>query len=467
MQISFEGAAQTVTGSKHLISLDSGTNILLDCGLFQGMGKETLAMNSSFGFDPATVSMVLLSHAHIDHTGLLPKLYAQGFRGKIYCTPATAEIATALLADSAHIQAADIKFVNKKKQKQGLPLIAPLYTQQDAEAVCALFTPIDYNTLLKISEEISVIYTETGHILGSAAISIAITENNKTTCITFSGDVGRYTDAILRMPAPFAQADYILLESTYGDSLHDDFNGTEDALLAQIKHTCIDKKGCLILPAFSVGRTQELLFALNALDMRGALPKIKYYVDSPLSIAMTEIIKKYPKYYNDNAQDDMAYDKDVFDFEGLTMISTKQQSMALNGSTEPCVIISASGMAEAGRVKHHIANKIGDARNTIMLVGYCSPMGLGGRLKAGDKEVKIYTDLYEVKAEIASMRSMSAHGDYEDLIRFLSCQDKSKIKKLFLVHGEVEVQQHFKEKLQILGFTNIEIPRMHEKFILS
>jgi metallo-beta-lactamase family protein len=467
MQITFHGAAQTVTGSKHLITLENGTKILLDCGLFQGMGKETLGLNTKFGFDASQISYVLLSHAHIDHSGLLPKLYAEGFRGKIFSTPASIEIATALLADSAHIQASDVKFVNKKKEKKGLPLIMPLYTQIDAEAVCQLFSPIEYNSPKQIDDSVSVVYTEAGHILGSAAVHVTITENNKTTQITFSGDVGRYTDAILRQPATFAQADYILLESTYGDTLHDDFNGTEDALLAQIKHTCIDKKGSLIIPAFSVGRTQELIFALNALEIRGVLPKVPYYIDSPLSITMTEITKKYPKYYNDNAQDDMAYDKDVFNFPGLQMITTKQESMALNERKEPCVIISASGMAEAGRVKHHIANKIGNASNTIMLVGYCSPMGLGGRLKAGDKEVKIYTDMYEVKAEVASMRSMSAHGDYEDLIRFLDCQDKTKIKKLFLVHGEVEVQKHFAEKLNNIGVLNVILPKMHENFTLS
>jgi metallo-beta-lactamase family protein len=467
MQLSFHGAAQTVTGSKHLLQLQNGTNILLDCGLFQGMGAQTAGLNANFGFDAKSISYVLLSHAHIDHTGLLPKLYADGFRGNIYCTPATAEIATNLLADSAHIQAADVKFVNKKKAKQGLPPIAALYTETDAAAVAKLFVPIQYDTLTKIDDAVSVLYTEAGHILGSAAVHITVAENGTTKQITFSGDVGRYTDAILRQPAPFAQADYILLESTYGDTLHEDFTGAEQVLLDQIIHTCIDKKGCLVIPAFSVGRTQELLFTLNSLDIAGRLPKVKYIVDSPLSVTMTDIMKKYPKYYNDNAHDDLQYDKDLFAFGGLQIITTKQESMALNNMQEPCVIISASGMAEAGRVKHHIANKVGDAKNTIMLVGYCSPNGLGGRLKAGDKQVRIFTEMYDVQAEVATMRSMSAHGDYDDLLRFLSCQNSAKVQQLFLVHGELEVQQHFKQKLLDKGYTNIQIPEMHQKFILS
>jgi metallo-beta-lactamase family protein len=467
MQISFHGGAQTVTGSKHLLQLQNGTTILLDCGLFQGMGAKTLELNAQFGFNATDITYVLLSHAHIDHTGLLPKLYADGFRGKIYCTAATKEISINLLADSAHIQAADVKFVNKKKSKQGLPLITPLYTEADAAAVAALFVPIDYDVITTIDDSVSILFTETGHILGSAAVHISVVENNKTTQITFSGDVGRYTDAILRQPAKFPQADYVLIESTYGDSLHEDFNGTEQVLLDQIIHTCLDKKGCLIIPAFSVGRTQELLFALNSLSIEGRLPKVRYFVDSPLSITMTDIMKKYPKYYNDNAIDDLQYDKDLFSFEGLELIITKQQSQALNNMQEPCVIISASGMAEAGRVKHHIANKIGNPNNTIMLVGYCSPNGLGGRLKAGDKQVKIFTEMYDVAAEVATMRSMSAHGDYEDLIRFLNCQNKQLLKKIFLVHGELEVQQHFKQTLLAQGFMDIEIPEMHQQFELS
>jgi metallo-beta-lactamase family protein len=467
MNISFHGAAQTVTGSKHLLALNDGTKILFDCGLFQGMGAQTLELNTHFGFNASEINFVLLSHAHIDHSGLLPKLVKEGFNGKIYCTPATAELATALLMDSAHIQEMDVKFVNKKKRVKGEPEIAPLYSKLDAEKVATLFEFVNYNESKTINKNLSVIFTDTGHILGSASIHLTVLENEKTTNITFSGDVGRYTDAILNAPETFAQSDYVILESTYGDSLHEAFVSAEDTLLKNIIETCINKKGSLIIPAFSVGRTQELLFMLNNLSEKKLLPKVPVYIDSPLSVKVTEITKKYAGILNKNIQEVLGYDPDAFGFDGVHFLETKAESMALNENKEPCVIISASGMAEAGRVKHHIANKISDARNTILLVGYCSPNGLGGRLKAGDKEVRIYTDMYKVIAEVQTMRSMSAHGDYNDLLHFLSCQNPEKIKQVFLVHGEYKVQQNFKAILEQKNYKNVIIPAMHENILLA
>jgi metallo-beta-lactamase family protein len=466
MTLTFHGAAQTVTGSKHLLALDNGTNILFDCGLFQGMGDQTLELNTHFGFDAKSISLVLLSHAHIDHTGLLPKLVKEGFTGKIYCTPATAELATALLLDSAHIQEADVKFVNKKKVAKGEAPILPLYTQIDVEKTATMFELVNYNETKIINENISAIFTETGHILGSASIHLSVLENGAIRNITFSGDIGRYNDALLNAPTTFAQSDFVIIESTYGDSLHDSFTSAEDVLLKNIIHTCVEKKGTLIIPAFSVGRTQELLYMINKLSNKKLMPAISVHVDSPLSVKVTEITKKYATILNKNIQDVLGYDPDAFDFEQLHFITSKQESMALNSKTEPCVIISASGMAEAGRVKHHIANKINDPKNTILFSGYCSPHGLGGQLKAGNKKVRIFTENYEVKAEIEGMRSMSAHGDYNDLLHFLKCQKPESIKQLFLVHGEPSVQLNFKNILIDNGFKNIKIPLMHEKFIL-
>jgi metallo-beta-lactamase family protein len=467
MQITFHGAAQTVTGSKHLITLDNGKQLLLDCGLFQGMGKETRGMNENLGFDATKVNYVILSHAHIDHSGLLPKLVKDGFNGKIYCTPPTTDIVKALLEDSAHIQEMDIKFVNKKRAKQGLAPVAALYAEADVMRTLDLLETVEYGATKKIDDNFSFHYTDAGHILGSASVHITITENGENKQLTFSGDVGRYGDAILQSPATFPQADYIILESTYGNSLHADYAGTEEALLEHITNTCITKKGCLVIPAFSLGRTQELLYALNSLELKGKLPAVDYYVDSPLSIKLTEIIKKYPQYYNSYVQQVLKEDKDPFDFKGLRFINSKMESMALNGNKKPCVIISASGMAEAGRVKHHIANKISDAKNTILLVGYCEPNGLGGRLKNGETKVRIFTEMYDVIAEVQSIRSMSAHGDYEDLLHFLKCQDASKVSRLFLVHGEPEVQQDFKKILADNGFKTVINPAMHENFLLT
>jgi metallo-beta-lactamase family protein len=467
MQLSFHGAAQCVTGSKHLISLDNGTQVLLDCGMFQGMGKLTIELNNHFGFNPAHLTAVVLSHAHIDHSGLLPRLYAEGFRGSIFCTEPTAPLVEALLEDSARIQEADAAYLNKKKSQKGEPLVEPLYTQDHVEHTIKLLQPIEYNQTFEVCSGIKCQYTDAGHILGSASVHLSIKDGEQNIQLTFSGDVGRFNDSILKSPEPFKQADYIILESTYGDSLHVDYNNTKDALHDHITKTCVQNGGHLVIPAFSLGRTQELLYALNALELEGRLPDIEYFVDSPLSIRITEIIKEYPEVYNKHAAATRQIDSDIFNFKGLKFIGTKEESMALNRYENPCVIISASGMAEAGRVKHHIKNNIGDPKNTILFVGYCNPEGLGGRLKAGEQQVKIFTEWFTVKCGIAEMRSMSAHGDYEDLIQYLMCQDFSKIKGLFLVHGEKEVQKNFADKLSKLNLQNIAIPHLHQIFNLT
>lgn len=461
MKIAFHGAARTVTGSKHLITLSNGKKLLLDCGMFQGMGQETFPLNSSFGFDPATVDYFILSHAHIDHCGLVPKLVKEGYKGKIFATSATKDLAAVLMEDSAGIQESEVKFLNKRRAAEGLPYFLPLYTTEDALKAAEQFEVVDYNTWHTITEGVEFCYTDAGHIIGSAVVNLKITENGKVTRISFSGDVGRYRDIILRSPAVFPQADYILLESTYGNSLHDDFNPTPDVLLQWIKHTCLDKKGKLIIPAFSVGRTQEILFTLNQLELENRLPELEYIVDSPLSIKATEIVKRYGKYFNGRVQKILQTDSDPFFFRGLKFIRSVDDSKMLNYKKEPCVIISASGMAEAGRVKHHISNTIENSRNSILLTGYCEPNSLGGRLKLHPKEVGIFGQVHEVNAEIGEMRSMSAHGDYDDLCQFLACQDPRLVRKLFLVHGEYNVQQDFRNRLLKKGFAAIEIPDQH------
>ncbi len=454
MKIAFHGAARTVTGSKHLLTLSNGKKYLLDCGMFQGMGRETDTLNREWGFDPREVNYLVLSHAHIDHSGLIPKLLADGFSGKIFCTPATRELTAVLLEDSAEIQQSEIKYENKRRAAAGLPYLRPLYTAQDADAAEGHFIPVEYDQWFTIDEQVELLYTDAGHIIGSAAVHLKITENGKTTRLTFSGDVGRYSDVILRPPAAFPQADYI--SST-----------NPDVLLQWIVKTCLQKKGKLIMPAFSVGRTQELLYALNQLELDGRLPPLDYFVDSPLSVAATEIVKKYPQYFNKTIQKTLESDKDPFSFSGLQYIKTVDQSKLLNFRAAPCVIISASGMADAGRVKHHISNNIENSRNTILMTGYCEPHSLGGRLMAGQKEVGIYGVPHEVHAEIGAIRSMSAHGDYRDLSQFLAGQDISQVKKLFLVHGEYEVQQQFKERLLKKGFKDIEIPERHYEIGLT
>jgi metallo-beta-lactamase family protein len=467
MKISFHGAARTVTGSKHLIHLANGKKILLDCGMFQGMGPKTNDLNADFGFDPSSVNYMILSHAHIDHCGLLPKLIKEGYNGKVYATPATKDLATILLEDSAAIQEMDIKYENKKRGLLGLPYLKPLYTIADALAVAPHFQSVEYNHWFTIDEDISFCFTDVGHIIGSAAINLKIQENGKTTTITFSGDVGRYRDVILKSPDVFPQADVILLESTYGNSVHDKHLPSVDALLKWIEHTCLNKKGKLIIPAFSVGRTQEILYYLNQLEIENRLPALEYFVDSPLSLKATSVIKSYPQYFNNRIQKILEKDDDPFNFKGLKFIKSVDESKMLNYYKNPCVIISASGMAEAGRVKHHISNNIENSRNTILLTGYCEPHSLGGRLMHHPTEVNIFGQHHQVNAEIAEMRSMSAHGDYEDLSQFLSCQHAKQVKKLFLVHGEYEVQSEFQKKLIRKGFLDVEIPSLHQQIGLG
>lgn len=465
MKIAFHGAARTVTGSKHLITLSNGTTLLLDCGLFQGMGEATDDLNGYFGFDASSVNYLILSHAHIDHCGLIPRLVAEGFKGHIYTTEATLDLARILLMDSAKIQMQDAEYLNKHK-KEGDKLEEPLYTDDDVVKTLTLFKIVEYNQDFEIAQDIHLRLTDAGHILGSAAIHLTIRENGKETKITFSGDIGRYQDLLLKDPQSFAQADCILLESTYGDSLHDELDPIDDQLFEIIHHTCIVKRGKVIIPAFSVGRTQELLYALNALELKNRLPDIPFYVDSPLSQKATQVLKNHPEVYNNGVKEVMKKDHDVFSFKGLHFIESVEESKALNDDPRPCVIISASGMAEGGRVKHHIKNNISNQKNTILMVGYCEPRSLGGKLIAGDKTVNIFRNEYDVVAEVESIKSMSAHGDYKDLLHFLACQDPARVKQLFLVHGEYNVQQNFAQRLANHGFKHVTIPEQHQEFEL-
>ena len=466
MKIAFHGAARTVTGSKHLLTLSDGKKYLLDCGMFQGMGKDTDAMNAHWGFEPSELTHLILSHAHIDHSGLIPKLVKDGFSGKIFCTPATKELTGLLLEDSAGIQENEIKYENKKRQHERLPLLKPLYDTAAALAAMDHFVSVEYGDWHTIDEYLEVQFTDTGHIIGSAAVHLKIKEKGVIKRLTFSGDVGRYTDAILKAPEVFSQADYIILESTYGNSLHDMQTSTPDQLLQWIEKACVQKKGKLILPAFSVGRTQEILYALNQLELERRLPSLEYFVDSPLSVKATKLTKKYPQYFNKTIQKVLEEDDDPFSFKGMHFVETVDESKLLNFRDGPFVIISASGMADAGRVKHHIRNTIENSRNTIVMTGYCEPRSLGGKLMAGRKEVNIYGASHEVNAEIGAIRSMSAHGDYEDLCQFLACQDIKKVAQLFIVHGEYPVQQAFRQRLINKGFENVVIPELHAEMVL-
>ncbi|MFL5808905.1 MAG: MBL fold metallo-hydrolase RNA specificity domain-containing protein [Flavisolibacter sp.] len=467
MKISFHGGAHTVTGSKHIIHVANDRQILLDCGMFQGLGKDTDALNEDFGFDPSKIDAVILSHAHIDHSGLLPKLVKEGYKGRIISTPATKELAEILLYDSAEIQTYETESNNRKRAAKGLSPYEPLYNADDVSDTMQLFETVKYDEWFEVVDGVEALFTNAGHLIGSAAVSVRVNENGNETTILFSGDIGRYRSVLLQAPTEAPQADYIILESTYGDKRHDITFNTIETLQKWIKKICIEKGGQLIIPAFSVGRTQEVLYALNQLSLEKRLPEILYFIDSPLSLKATQTIKKYTNEFNERLQQVLSIDDDPFDFPGLKYIETVEDSRKLVNYQEPCVIISASGTADAGRVRHHINECIGRDNCAILFVGYCGERSLGGQLLNGDKEVELFSDPCKVLAEIGQVQGMSAHGDTDDLARFISNQDPEKVKMIFLVHGEKAVQKAFAERLSLKGFNTVEIPAHHQEYDLE
>ncbi|MDR2887896.1 MAG: MBL fold metallo-hydrolase [Bacteroidales bacterium] len=464
MKIKFIGAAREVTGSKHLITTNTGKRILLDCGMFQGKGLETDSMNRELMLEPELIDHIILTHAHIDHAGLIPYMYRLGFRGSVICTSATRDLCAIMLTDSAFIQEHDTMIFNKRRAKKGLSLATPLYTQADARQCMNLFIGIPANMKFRIDDSLKVKFTHTGHMMGSGAANIQITENGEHKRITYTGDIGRPENRILALPEPFPQADYVIAESTYGNRLHSDSTTTEEQLLNIITHTCVDKRGKLIIPAFSVGRTQEVVYTLNNFFNQGRLPRVDVFVDSPLAVNATTVFRAHPECFNPDFLNVMTADPDPFGFKNLYYITRQQDSKNLNDRKDPCIIISASGMMEAGRVKHHLANNISNPRNTVLGVGYCSPVTLGARILRGDSEVSIHGTVYPVKAEICQLDSFSGHADYNEMIQYLNCQDKKAIRKLFLVHGEYETQQTYMAALKQAGFRNIAIPQRGQEF---
>ena len=465
MNIKFCGAARQVTGSSHLVTLDNGFKILLDCGMFQGSFKEDLVSNSMFLFNPEEIDCVILSHAHIDHSGRLPKLVKDGFKGPIHATHATRSLTTIMLLDSAHIQEKDAEFFNKKnvdrRDEEGVGMRDPLYTSRDADSAMRLFVGYSYDQWHKIHDDVRVMFTDAGHILGSAAVTLEIKENGKTTMLGFTADIGRPNRPILRDPQPMPEVDYLICESTYGDRIHESQPNEMERFLRIIKKTCMEKRGKLIIPAFSVGRTQEIVYLLDQAHTAGLLPKVKVYVDSPLAINATAVYGSHPECFDNELHQYMLIDKNPFGFNDLTYIRQAEQSKSLNDMHEPGIIISSSGMMNAGRVKHHLFNNIEDPRNTFLIVGYCTPDTPGGKLRNGATGLKIFNQYKEVKAAVEVMDSFSAHGDRDEMRAFVNNQQK-KLKKLFLVHGEYDTQQAWRSFLRETGFEHIEIPALGE-----
>ena len=479
MKIQFLGATREVTGSKHLITTDSGHTILLDCGMYQGKGMETDADNRDLGFDPATLDCVVLSHAHIDHSGLIPYIVKMGFKGDIYCTPATRDLCALMLTDTAFIQEQDVRTYNKKidkqhphKEKGKTYKIEPLYNQNDVNRAMRHFVTYSYDRRFRLFDDVLLTFTNSGHMLGGAICSLEIYEEEdgkkRWKRLTYTGDVGRLHSHILPPPQLFPQCDYLICESTYGDRIHDEQLVTEEQLLGVVEDTCVYRKGQLLIPSFSVGRTQEIVYVLNQLYNDGRLPHIPVYVDSPMSTNATQIFRMYPEELSDEVQDTLRFDADPFGFNTLRYITDIRESKALNHKEEPCIIISASGMLEAGRIKHHVANHISDPNCTILIVGYCAPTTLGARIQEpGLQWISIFGLDRRIKAQITKIEGFSGHGDYKEMIDYFTRSlTVDQVKQVFVVHGEEQAAETYKGHLKEAGFKQITVPHKGETVTL-
>ncbi len=462
MTIQFCGAAREVTGSSHLLTLQDGFRILLDCGLYQGGDDEMRDFNREWSFfKPEEIDCLILSHAHIDHTGRVPKLVADGFKGPIHATHATRDLSTIMLLDSAKIQESDASYQNKRR-KGNEPEEQPLYTTEDAYAALQKISSYNYEQWFDVHPTVRVLFRDAGHILGSASITLEIREGDRTIRFGFTGDIGRPHRPILNDPQPMPELDYLICESTYGDREHESAPGEMEHLERVVHHTCVEKKGKLIIPAFSVGRTQEVVYALNQLHHAGRLPKIPVYVDSPLSVNATEVFLTHPECFDEQLHRYMAEDEDPFGFNGLTYIRSIDGSKRLNDMNGPAIIISASGMLNAGRIVHHLFNNVESHRATFLIVGYCPPNTYGGKLRDGAKHLHIFGQYKQVLAEVEVMDSFSAHGDRVEMLEFLANQ-KSSVKKIWLVHGTIDRQEKWRDYLQTNGFQEVSIPELGEK----
>jgi metallo-beta-lactamase family protein len=464
MRLTFWGAAQTVTGSLHMLEFEGG-RLLMDCGLFQGRRAEAARMNAEFPVDPATVDVVLLSHAHIDHSGLLPKLWREGFRGRVYATSATHDLCTSMLADSAFIQEKDADWVNRRERRHGKDEIAPLYDIRDVEGVLGCFRDVAYGERFEPLPGLSVEYRDAGHILGSATMVLTIEEGGRTVKLGFTGDVGRENRPILRDPQPMETCDYLICESTYGGEVHDPPDLAKGRLAEIVARTAA-RGGKVIIPAFAVGRTQELVFRLDELANEGRLPSIPVFVDSPLAVNVTDVFKRHPECYDKELLAYMENDSEPFGFSRLTYIRDVEESKRLNTSRLPMVIIAASGMAEAGRILHHLRNNIEDPKNTVLIVGFCAPHTLGRRIAERQREVKIFGEPHQLRADVEVMNSYSAHADEPEMVRFVGHLDPDRLKRIFLVHGDLSRQVAMREAFAKAGYADAYAPERGESFEL-
>ncbi len=467
MKLTVYGAAQTVTGSKHLIEVN-GKRLLLECGLFQGKRQNTYDYNLNFDFDPASLDAAILSHAHIDHSGNLPNLVKSGYDGPIYATHATRDLADIMLKDSGHIHEYDVKYVNKKRKRKGLPPVEPLYTIQDAVRTMPHFQQISYNQEFHPVPGVTARFIEAGHILGSAAVLLDLEENGRKVRLWFSGDIGRPDKPLLRdpiMPGGY-DVDVLMMECTYGDRPHDDINKAFEEFKEVVNRT-IQRGGKVIIPAFSVGRTQTLVYCLNEFMSKGEVPKIPVFVDSPLAVAASDIYRRHPECFDQETWDFISEHRHpALDFDQLTYTHSVDESKALNHREDPMVIISASGMVEAGRILHHVKNNIDDERNTILIVSWMAPHTLGRRLADREKEVRIFGETYYRRAQVETINGLSAHAGQGLLVDYAKSV-AGQAKQIILVHGEEDAADALIEKLKTFDdIPPIHFPKRKESFEL-
>lgn len=457
MRIHFNGAARTVTGSQHLLEIN-GHKLLLECGLFQGRRKESYERNRRFNFNPDEINAVILSHAHIDHSGNLPHLVKMGYQRPIYTTPATAHLGNIMLLDSGHIHESDAQYINKKRAKRGEPPIEPLYTQEDAAAVAPCFNMVHYERPFEPIPGVVARFVDAGHILGSAAVILDIQERNRKYRLWFSGDIGRRDLPILKDPVLPYEVDYLLMECTYGDKPHDDPQLAFDELQRVVSETA-GRGGKVIIPAFAVGRTQELVYCLHQMVDNGDIPRLPVFVDSPLAVNASDIFRAHPYLFDAETKEFMARDRHhaALGFDLLTYTRSVEESKAINFVKGPAVIISASGMAETGRILHHLKNNIEDPKNTILIVSWQAPYTLGRRLADREKQVKIFGEVYDRVARVVTIGGLSAHAGQNFLLEY-ALASRDRLKQIFLVHGEKRGAEPLIDLLKGAGISNVHFP---------
>jgi metallo-beta-lactamase family protein len=459
MRIHFHGAAQTVTGSQHLLEIN-GHRLLLDCGLYQGRRSETYERNLNFAHDPRKVDAVILSHAHIDHAGNLPNLVKNGYEGPIYATRASVDLSTIMLADSGRIQESDAEFVNRKRLARNEQPIEPLYREADAARASQLFHAVEYEKPFVPVPGVVARFVEAGHILGSAAVSLEIEEKGKKVRFWFSGDIGRFKLPLLRDPVLPDAAEYLLMECTYGDKPHNDPSQASDEFQQVVSRT-LKRGGKVIIPAFAVGRTQELVYHLNMMMFSRDVPPAPVFVDSPLAVNASMIFRKHPEIFDDETRWFVQQAQHpALDFKLLTYVQSVEESKALNLRKDPMIIISASGMAETGRILHHLKNNIEDSKNTVCIVSWQAPHTLGRRLADREKQVKIFGEPYTVRAEVATIGGLSGHAG-QDLLTRYAVNVKNTVRKIFLVHGEAGPAAALTEKLKNQNMDDVYYPALH------